>query len=82
MDLNGLRDELKVIHDKRIKLSMLKEQAVAKCQEIEKRYNISSELELKQLLDKAEQDYNNKLIEAQSYINKAQEVLLPYEGLI
>ena len=50
MDLIELRDELKVIHDKRIKLSMLKEQAVAKCQEIEKKIGLNLALQFKHLV--------------------------------
>ena len=82
MEFTEIQLELKKLQERRIQLSVLKEQAIAKCNEIEQKYGITNEEELKQLLDKAQVEYNNKLSEAVTYIEKAKEAMKPYEGLV
>ena len=81
-DLIKLKSELQEITNKQIRLETVIEQAKQQCREIEEKYHIKSEEELKKLLDKAEADYNNSLIEACNYLTEAKLALAPYEGMV
>ena len=81
-DLEMLNKELQQISSKQIKLETIIEQAVQQCKEIEQKYNISNEEELKQVLDKAQQEYLNQVEKASIYLADAKQALLPYEGIL
>lgn len=81
-DLEMLNKEFQQISSKQIKLETIIEQAVQQCKEIEEKYNIKSEEELKALLDKAQQEYINQVEKVTTYIADAKQALMPYEGLL
>jgi DNA-binding IscR family transcriptional regulator len=81
-DLEMLNKEFQQISSKQIKLETIIEQAVQQCKEIEEKYNIKSEEELKALLDKAQQEYFNQVEKVTIYLADAKQALMPYEGLL
>lgn len=81
-DLEMLNKEFQQISSKQIKLETIIEQAVQQCKEIEEKYNIKSEEELKALLDKAQQEYINQVEKVTIYLADAKQALMPYEGLL
>ena len=81
-ELEMLRKEIQEITNKQIRLETIKEQAIQKCKEIELKYNISSEQELKALLDKAEQQYKDNMQKATIYLVDAKQALAPFEGVL
>lgn len=81
-ELNKLKQELQEVTNKQVRLETIVQQAKNHCTEIETKYGITSEEELKQLLDKAEADYNNCLANAVNYLTEAKIALAPYEGLL
>ena len=81
-ELDKLKTELQEMVNKQIRLETIIEQAKQQCSEIEQKYNISSEEELKVLLDKAEAEYEDSLAEAISYLADAKLALAPYEGMV
>ena len=81
-ELNALKEALQEINNKRIKLETIVEQAKQQCEQIESKYNIKNEQELKSLLEKAESNYQEKVTEAVKYLADVKQALIPYEGLI
>lgn len=81
-DLEILNKEFQQVSSKQIKLETLIEQAVQQCTEIEQKYNIQSEEELKNLLEKAQKQYLDEIQKATIYIADAKQALLPYEELL
>lgn len=81
-ELDTLKSELQEIINKQIRMETIIEQAKQQCSEIEQKYNISSEQELKDILDKAEAAYEDSLAQAISYLADAKLALAPYEGMI
>lgn len=81
-ELEKLKNELQEINNKQIRLQTIIDQAKDQCKEIEQKYNVSSEAELKQLLDKAEQEYLDKVTNATLYLNEAKKALAPFEELL
>lgn len=81
-DLDMLKKELQEVTNKQIKLQTIIEQAKQQCASIEHKYNITSEVELKNLLDIAQSEYEKNIADAMEYIAEAKLALQPYEGLI
>lgn len=81
-DLEILNKEFQQVSSKQIKLETLIEQAVQQCTEIEQKYNIQTEEELKDLLEKAQKQYLDEIQKATIYIADAKQALLPYEELL
>ena len=54
-ELELLRKELQEVTNKQIRLETIKEQAIQQCKEIEDKYGIHNEQELRNLLENAEQ---------------------------
>lgn len=81
-ELEVLKKELQEVTNKQIRLETIIEQANEQCREIEQKYNISSEAELKALLEKAEEDYKNQVEKATVYLIDAKQALMPYEGML
>lgn len=81
-DLEKIKQELQDVTNKQIRLETIVEQAKQRCKEIEDKYNIANETELKQLLDNAETEYQNTLVDAVSYLTNAKIALAPYEGML
>lgn len=81
-DLEMLKREIQEITNKQIRLETIKEQAIQQCREIERKYNISNETELKLLLDKAEQEYKDNVEKATIYLVDAKQALAPFEGIL
>lgn len=81
-DLNKLKEELEHINNKRIKLETLVDQAKKQCKEIEEKYHITNEHELKVLVDNAEAAYLQKLTEAANYLEEVKQAFIPYENLL
>ena len=81
-NLELLKSQLNDINTKRVRIQTLVEQAQKQCEEIEKKYNVSSLEELKVLVDKAELEYQNQVQEAQKYIQETNKVLSTYQGIL
>lgn len=81
-NLELLKSQLNDINTKRVRIQTLVEQAQKQCEEIEKKYNVSSLEELKVLVDKAELEYQNQVQEAQKYIQETNQVLSTYQGIL
>jgi F0F1-type ATP synthase membrane subunit b/b' len=81
-NLELLKSQLNDINTKRVRIQTLVEQAQKQCEEIEKKYNVSSLEELKVLVDKAELEYRNQVQEAQKYIQETNQVLSTYQGIL
>ena len=81
-ELEELKKELQEVNNKQIRLQTIVEQAKQQCAEIEKKYNINNEAELKALLDNAEETYKQNLEKATIYLLDAKQALQPYEGLL
>ena len=81
-ELDNLKQELQEVTNKQIRLETIIEQAKQQCSEIEQKYNIKSEEELKAILEKAETDYENSLANACKYLADAKLALAPYEGMV
>lgn len=81
-DLEMLKREIQEITNKQIRLETIREQAIQQCKEIECKYNISNETELKLLLDKAEQEYKDNVEKATIYLVDAKQALAPFEGIL
>lgn len=81
-DLELLKKELQEVNNKQIRLQTIKDQAIQQCQEIEEKYNIKDEAELKALLDKAEAEYQENITKATTYLVDAKQALEPFEGII
>lgn len=81
-DLELLKKELQEVNNKQIRLQTIKDQAIQQCQEIEEKYSIKDEAELKALLDKAEAEYQENITKATTYLVDAKQALEPFEGLL
>ena len=81
-DIEVLRQRIQEVNNKIIKLQTISDQAKSRCTEIELKYNIKNEEELEQLVQRAEQDYQDKVTEALNYLSDAESALLPYEALL
>ena len=81
-ELESLKVRLQEINNKRIRLQTIIEQANQQCKEIEAKYNISNEEEFKQLMDKTEEQYRQKVEQATMYLLDTEQALKPYEGLM
>ena len=81
-ELHKLKLEIQEVTNKQIRLETLVEQAKQQCKEIEQKYNIKNEEELKTLLDKAEDEYNMSIADACNYLTEAKLALAPYEGMV
>ena len=81
-ELELLRKELQEVTNKQIRLETIKEQAIQQCKEIEDKYGIHNEQELRNLLEKAEQEYNKNLEQAAIYLADAKQAFEPFEGLL
>ena len=81
-DLEMLNKEFQQVSSKQIKLETLIEQAVQQCNDIEQKYNIKTEAELKELLDQAQREYLDEIQKATVYIADAKQALMPYEELL
>ncbi len=81
-ELEQIKSQLTQINNTRIKLQTLSEQAKAKCAEIEQKYNVSNLEEMQALVNQAQVEYQQQVLEAQQYINSANEVLKNYSGVI
>lgn len=81
-ELESLKKELQEATNQHIRLQTLVEQAKQQCEEIETKYNIKNEAELKSLLDKAEEEYKNKIEEATLYLADVRLAMQPFEGLL
>lgn len=81
-ELETLKNELQEIINKQIRLETIREQAIQQCKEIEDKYGITTEAELKQLLDEAEDQYKTEIEKATIYLIDAKQALAPYEGMI
>lgn len=82
MNLTELQTQLRDINTKRVKLQTLKEQAEKQCELVEQKYGVKSLEELKILMDKAQEDYNQQVALAQDYITKTNQQLAQYTGII
>lgn len=81
-ELEALKKDLMDVNNKRIKLETIVEQAKQQCEKIEQKYNIKNEEELRNLLEKAEDDYNKCIADAMTYLAEAKQALIPYESLL
>ena len=81
-ELEMIKSQLQDINNKRVKYETLIEQAKKQCQEIEQKYNIKSEEELKILLDNAQIEYEKELQNANQYIEDTNKQLSNYQGLL
>ena len=81
-NLATLQSQLNEINTKRVRLQTLKEQAVKQCEEIQKKYNVSSLEELDVLFKKAQTEYNEQVALAQEYITTTNQQLAQYTGII
>ena len=81
-ELETLKNELQEVINKQIRLETIREQAIQQCKEIEDKYNITTEAELKQLVDDAEEKYKTEIEKATIYLIDAKQALAPYEGMI
>ena len=81
-NLTTLQEQINDINKKRIKLQTLKEQAQKQCEIIEQKYGVKSLQELKDLVDKAQEEYNQQVQLAQDYISKTNQQLSQYTGII
>lgn len=81
-ELECLKNELQEVINKQIRLETIIEQAAQQCAEIEQKYGIKSELELKQLLEKSEEKYKNEIEKASIYLIDAKQALAPYEAML
>lgn len=81
-NLTALQEQINDINKKRIKLQTLKEQAQKQCEIIEQKYGVKSLQELKDLVDKAQEEYNQQVQLAQDYISKTNQQLSQYTGII
>ena len=81
-ELENLRKELQEVTNKQVRLETIVEQAKNQCAEIERKYNIHNEAELKALLETAESTYEDSLAKATLYLADAKAALAPYEGMI
>ena len=81
-ELNKLKLEIQEVTNRQIRLETIIEQAKQQCKEIEQKYNIKNEEELKTLLDKAEDEYNMSIADACNYLTEAKLALAPYEGMV
>lgn len=81
-ELELLKSQLNEINTKRVKVQTLIEQAQRQCEEIEKKYNVSSLEELKVLMDKAQTEYQQEVQKAQEYIEETNKVLSTYQGIL
>lgn len=81
-ELEQIKTQLNDINNKRVKYQTLKEQALSKIEEINKKYNIKSIDELKVLVDKAHADYQKSIEEAKIYIEETNKIFSSYQGII
>lgn len=81
-NLASLQLQINEINNKRVKLQTLKEQAVKQCELIEQKYGVKSLEELKALMDKAQEEYNQQVQLAQEYITNTNQQLAQYTGII
>lgn len=81
-ELEQIKSQLDYINNQRVRLETLIEQAKKQCLEIESKYNISSEQELKALVDKADLEYQTELQKAQEYIQETNQLLSTYQGIL
>ena len=81
-NLTTLQEQINDINKKRIKIQTLKEQAQKQCEIIEQKYGVKSLQELKDLVDKAQEEYNQQVQLAQDYISKTNQQLSQYTGII
>lgn len=81
-NLATLQAQINEINNKRVKLQTLKEQAEKQCELIEQKYGVKSLEELKDLMDKAQTEYNEQILLAQEYITNTNQQLAQYTGII
>ena len=81
-NLEIINNKLKYINEERIRIQTVIDQSAKQCQEIEEKYNIHSIEEFKDLVDKAEADFQKQVQEAEEYIKQSNEILQSYEGLL
>lgn len=80
--LQTIKNQLNEINNSRIKIQTLIDQAQKQCNEIQQKYGVSSIEELRQLVEKAEGEYQNQLTVAQQYIKDTNEALSKFNGII
>lgn len=80
--LEIIQSQLNDINNKRVRVQTLMEQAKKQCEEIEKKYNVTSLEELQALVNKAQEDYDKQIQEAQEYIQNANQVFSTYQGIL
>lgn len=81
-EIELIKSQLTEINNKRIKYETLKEQAKKHCEEIQKKYNITSLQQLQQLKQQQEQVLQTQIQQAQQYIQEANAVLNSYSEII
>ena len=81
-ELEMLRAEYQECINRQIRLKTLKEQALLKNKQIEDKYQITNEEQLRQLVDKLQQEYNEKIQEASLKLVEIKQSLSPYEGIM
>lgn len=77
-----LKNKLNEINNQRIRIQTLIDQAEKQCQAIQLKYNVKSLDELKVLVDKAKQEYDQEVENAQKYIEETSQVLNSYQGIL
>lgn len=81
-NLDVLKNQLNDINNKRVRIQTLKEQAQKRCDEILKKYNVTSLKELTQRKEQIDKEYQEELTKAQEYVAQANEYFSKYQGLI
>jgi len=81
-ELEQIKSQLNDINNKRVRCQTLIEQARKECEEILVKYNVSSIEELKSLVDKTNNEYQQQLSSAKQYIEDTNKVLSQYQGII
>ncbi len=77
-----LKNKLNEINNQRIRIQTLVDQAQKQCEAIQLKYNVNSLEELKILVDKAKQEYEQEVQNAQKYIDETSKVLNSYQGIL
>lgn len=77
-----LKNKLNEINNQRIRIQTLVDQAQKQCEAIQLKYNVNSLEELKILVDKAKQEYEQEVQSAQKYIDETSKVLNSYQGIL
>ena len=80
--LEIIQSQLNDINNKRVRVQTLMEQAKKQCEKKKKKYNVTSLEELQALMNKAQEDYDKQIQEAQEYIQNANQVFSTYQGIL